>query len=36
VNFKPTATGARSANLTIADSPDSSSPHNVTLTGTGQ
>ncbi|MGO9062976.1 MAG: choice-of-anchor D domain-containing protein [Candidatus Binataceae bacterium] len=36
VSFKPTATGARSATLAIADSPDSGSPHNVALTGTGQ
>jgi hypothetical protein len=36
VNFKPTAIGARSATLSVTDSPDSGSPHHVTLTGTGQ
>jgi hypothetical protein len=34
VTFKPTAVGARSATLNIADS-DSSSPQQVTLSGTG-
>lgn len=35
VKFKPTATGARSGTLTVADSPDTGSPHNVSLGGTG-
>ncbi len=35
VTFKPTAKGARSATLTVTDSPDVDSPHNVSLTGTG-
>jgi len=34
VTFKPTASGARAATLTIQDSPDSGSPHNVSLSGT--
>jgi hypothetical protein len=36
VQFKPTAIGARSATLSVADSPDTASPHHVTLSGTGQ
>jgi hypothetical protein len=36
VQFKPTAIGARGATLTVTDSPDSGSPHHVTLSGTGQ
>ncbi len=35
VTFKPTITGARSATLTVTDSPDVDSPHNVSLSGTG-
>ncbi|MBV8360024.1 MAG: choice-of-anchor D domain-containing protein [Deltaproteobacteria bacterium] len=33
VAFHPTATGARSAVLTLSDSPDRTSPYHVTLTG---
>jgi len=36
VSFKPTVMGARSATLAVTDSPDSGSPHNVALSGTGQ
>ncbi len=35
VSFKPAATGTRSALLTITDSPDTGSPHQVTVSGTG-
>ena len=35
VAFKPTVKGARSAQLTITDTPDIGSPHKVTLSGTG-
>jgi hypothetical protein len=35
VKFKPTATGARSAVLTTADSPDTGAPHMVSLSGSG-
>ncbi len=35
VTFKPTASGARAATLTIQDTPDSGSPHHVSLSGTG-
>lgn len=35
VKFKPVTTGARSATLTVTDSPDAGSPHHIALTGTG-
>jgi hypothetical protein len=35
VSFNPTATGSRSASLTITDSPDPNSPHSISLAGTG-
>jgi hypothetical protein len=35
LTFSPTATGNRTGALTISDSPDSSSPHTVALTGKG-
>ena len=35
VTFKPATTGTRTATLTVNDSPDSASPHNVGLMGTG-
>jgi len=35
VKFKPATTGARSATLTVTDSPDTGSPHKVSLGGTG-
>ena len=35
VKFKPTGTGARSAVLAVTDSPDTGSPHNIGLSGTG-
>jgi hypothetical protein len=35
VKFKPATTGARSATLTVTDSPDTGSPHKVSLSGTG-
>jgi hypothetical protein len=35
LSFTPAATGNRSAALTIAASPDSSSPHNIGLSGIG-
>jgi hypothetical protein len=35
VAFKPTATGARSATLVVTTSSDPTSPHSVTLTGSG-
>jgi Cep192 domain 4 len=35
VQFKPIASGGRSATLTITDSPDTGSPHQVNLGGTG-
>ena len=35
VIFHPTATGTRTGTLTITDSPDTLSPHSVTLNGTG-
>jgi hypothetical protein len=36
IAFKPRAAGTRSATLTVTDSPDTLSPHIVTLSGTGQ
>jgi len=35
VLFKPTASGARSGSLSVSVPQDPSSPHNVSLTGTG-
>ncbi len=35
VEFQPTATGTRTGTLTVTDSPDSGSPHAVSLIGTG-
>jgi hypothetical protein len=35
VEFQPTATGTRTGTLTITDSPDVNSPHNVGLSGSG-
>jgi hypothetical protein len=35
LRFTPAAAGARSATLTVTDSPDSYSPHSIALSGTG-
>ncbi len=35
VEFKPTATGTRTGTLTISDSPDNASPHQIGLSGSG-
>jgi Abnormal spindle-like microcephaly-assoc'd, ASPM-SPD-2-Hydin len=34
--FTPTAKGSRTANMTLSDSPDPSSPYTISLTGTGK
>ena len=35
ITFDPKATGTRTAVLTVSDSPDATSPYDVTLTGKG-
>ncbi len=35
VQFKPTTTGTRTGTLTITDSPDATSPHQIGLSGSG-
>jgi hypothetical protein len=36
IAFKPTGTGTRSATLTVSDTPDRTSPYQITLSGVGK